>query len=157
MIIEQYTDMAGKILVLWESSTTGHTYLFKFSEVPTEQQLEALSDANDTAVTVNAVQPLSFSILEHRDVLIELVRRVKASPNTTLSQYNNYLGTLPWYEAAIIRTFVFLLAQRLSENKDVSLANLTENTVFIAIRNFLANTPAWKLARLILSENDIQL
>jgi hypothetical protein len=155
MIIEQYTDMAGKIRVLWQSDTTGQTYNFKFADEPTEQQLQALSDANDTAVTVNAVQPLSFSILEHREVLIELVRRVKASPNTTLAQYNNYLGTLPWYEAAIIRTFVFLLAQRLAEKRDVTLANMTENTVFIAVRNFLANTPKWKLARLILGENDI--
>lgn len=156
MIIEQYTDMAGKWRVLWQSDTTGQTYNFKFADEPTEQQLQALSDANDTAVTVNAVQPLSFSILEHREVLIELVRRVKTSPNTTLTQYNNYLGTLPWYEAAIIRTFVFLLAQRLSEKKDVTLANLTENTVFVAVRNFLADTPIRKLARLILGENDIQ-
>ena len=156
MIIEQYTDMAGKWRVLWQSDTTGQTYNFKFADEPTEQQLQALSDANDTAVTLNAVQPLSFSILEHREVLIELVRRVKASPNTTLAQYNNYLGTLPWYEAAIIRTFVFLLAQRLAKKKDVTLANLTENTVFVAVRNFLADTPTWKLARLILGENDIQ-
>lgn len=155
MIIEQYTDMAGKIRVLWQSDTTGQTYVFKFTDEPTEQQLQALSEANDTARSVNAVQPLSFSIIEHREVLIELVRRVKASPNTTLSQYNNYLGKLAWYEAAIIRTFVFLLAQRLSEKKDVSLANLTENTVFVAVRNFLADTPTWKLARLILGENDI--
>jgi hypothetical protein len=156
MIVEQYTDMAGKWRVLWQSDTTGQTYNFKFAEEPTEQQLQALSDANDTAATVNAVQPLSFSILEHREVLIELVRRVKASPNTTLAQYNNYLGTLPWYEAAIIRTFVFLLASRLAEKQDVSLASLTENTVFVAVRNFLADTPTWKLARLILGENDIQ-
>ena len=148
--------MAGKWRVLWQSDTTGQTYNFKFADEPTEQQLQALSDANDTAVTANAVQPLSFSILEHREVLIELVRRVKASPNTTLAQYNNYLGTLPWYEAAIIRTFVFLLAQRLAKKKDVTLANLTENTVFVAVRNFLADTPTWKLARLILGENDIQ-
>ena len=147
--------MAGEWRVLWQSDTTGQTYNFKFADEPTEQQLQALSDANDTAATVNAVHPLSFSILEHREVLIELVRRVKASPNTTLAQYNNYLGTLPWYEAAIIRTFVFLLAQRLAEKKDVTLANMTENTVFIAVRNFLANTPKWKLARLILGENDI--
>jgi hypothetical protein len=155
MIIEQYTDMAGKIRVLWQSDTTGQTYLFKFTEEPTEQQLQALSEANDTARSVNAVQPLTFSLLDHKAVLIDMIRRVKESPNTTLAQYNNYLGTLTWYEAAIIRTFVFLLAQRLAEKKDVTLANMTENTVFIAVRNFLANTPKWKLARLILGENDI--
>lgn len=155
MIIEQYTDMAGKWRVLWKSDTTGQVYNFKFSDEPTEQQLQALSDANDTAAAVNAVYPLTFSLLDHKSVLIDMIRRVKESPNTTLTQYNNYLGTLTWYEAAIIRTFVFLLAQRLAKKKDVALANMTENTIFIAVRNFLADTPKWKLARLILGENDI--
>lgn len=156
MIIEQYTDMAGKWRVLWKSDTTGQVYNFKFAAEPTEQQLQALSDANDTAVSVNTVQPLAFSLLDHKSVLIDMIRRVKESPNTTLTQYNNYLGTLTWYEAAIIRTFVFLLAQRLAKKRDVVLANMTENTVFIAVRNFLADTPKWKLARLILGENDIE-
>lgn len=156
MIIEKYTDMAGKWRVLWKSDTTGQVYNFKFADEPTEQQLQALSDANDTAVAVSAVQPLMFSLLDHRSVLIDMIRRVKESPNTTMAQYNNYLGTLTWYEAAIIRTFVFLLAQRLAEKKDVVLANMTENTVFVAVRNFLADTPKWKLTRLILGKNDIE-
>lgn len=150
MIIEQFTDDAGKIRILWQTAQ-GNNYWYKFAAEPTTQQLTALGEASDTAATENAVQPLTLSIIEYKGTLVQFVEKVKATPNVTLNQYNTYLGTLPWYEAAIIRAFVFIIAQRLAEKKDVTLANLTESTVLQAVRDFLVNTPG----RLILNENNI--
>jgi hypothetical protein len=154
MIIEKYTDMAGKIRVIWQAQS-GQIYQYKFDTDPTDQMLVDLGNASDTAASVNAVQPLTLSILAYEGTLKSFVKKVKDTPNVTLAQYNTYLGALPWYDAAIIRTFVFLIAQRLSEKKDIVLSDQTEAITLRAVRDFLVATPGWKLARLILNQNDL--
>lgn len=154
MIIEQFTDPAGKIRILWQSAATGNRYWFKFDEQPTTGTLEALSDNADQIADDDTHKPLSINLLDYRNIIVRIAQQIKANPNLTLTQYNNYLASLPWHEASVIRFFVFALAERLAERKDVTLANLNESTVLQAVRDFIVNTPGRKLARLIFGETD---
>jgi len=155
MIIEQHTDMAGKIRITWQSQATGNIYLYKFTSEPTEQKLQSLSDASDQETQLTNIRPLEFRLESHREILVMFVHRIKDFPNVTLAQYNNFLSNLPWYEAAVIRYFVFVMAERLAERKDVSISDKTETTVLRAVRDFIVDKPLRELARLILNETNL--
>jgi hypothetical protein len=152
MIISQYTDMAGKIRILWQSPATGEVYHYKFNEEPTTQQLETLSDESDAYTDIQKTPTLTFDLLEYRDQIKTFIEQVKARPNLTLAQYNAYLGSLQWYDAAVIRFFVFVFAVRLAERKDIDLPNQTEANTLQAVRDFIVDTPARKLAKLIFNQ-----
>lgn len=154
MIIEQYTDMAGFIRILWQSQATLNIYAYKFQQAPTQAQLEELSEASEAESELQKQGTVDLSILAERQTIIAFIEKVKATPNVTLSQYNTYLGALPWYEAAVIRFFVYMIAQRLAERKNLTLANMNENTVLSAVRDFIVEQPIRRLARLIFNTNE---
>lgn len=152
MILSQTTDLAGKIRIVWQSPATGEAYQYKFNEQPTQQQLEALSDQSDAHTDIQKTPTLTFDLLEYRQLIISFLEAVKDRPNLTLTQYNAYLGGLQWYDAAVIRFFVFVFAQKLAEHRQVNLQNQTETTVLQAVRDFIVDTPARKLGKLIFNQ-----
>ena len=154
MIIGQYTDMAGKVRIQWQSQATGNLYSYKFSSEPSTEILQELSDASDAESELQELRQVDLSIHAERGTLIAFLEKVKATPNVTLTQYNTYLGSLHWTQAAVIRYFVFMMAQRLAERRDVNLANQNESTVLDAVRDFIVNTPPRKLARIIFNSNE---
>lgn len=154
MILRQYTDISGFIRIQWQSQATGNVYLYKFSTSPSEQHLQSLSDASDAESELQLTTPVNLSILAERGTILAFIEKVKDTPNVNLTQYNTYLGTLHWTQAATIRYFVYMLAQRLAERKDVSLGNTNESTVLTAVRDYIVATPIRKLARLIFNTNE---
>lgn len=152
MILSQTTDIAGKIRIVWQSPATGEVYQYKFNEQPTQQQLEALSDESDALTDIQKTQNLTFDLLEYRDLLTMFIQQVKARPNLTLAQYNAFLGTLAWYDASVIRFFVFVFAVKLAERRQINLQSQTETNTLQAVRDFIVDTPPRKLAKLILNQ-----
>jgi hypothetical protein len=154
MIVSQETDLAGKIRIQWQSQATQNVYLYKFGSEPSLDRLQELSDASDAESEIQEVRQVDLSIHAERGTLIAFLEKVKATPNVTLAQYNTYLSSLHWTQAAVIRYFVFMMAQRLAERRDVNLANQNESTVLAAVRDFIVNTPPRKLARIIFNSNE---
>jgi hypothetical protein len=154
MIVSQETDLAGKIRIQWQSQATQNVYLYKFDSEPSLERLKELSDASDAEAELQEVRQVDLSIHAERGTLIAFLEKVKATPNVSLAQYNTYLSSLHWTQAAVIRYFVFMMAQRLAERRDVNLANQNENTVLSAVRDFIVNTPPRKLARIIFNSNE---
>jgi hypothetical protein len=85
----------------------------------------------------------------HEALITEFVTLVKQNPTVTLTQYNNWLAGKQWYEAAIIRYFVYKTAIGLAEHYGVSLTSMTESFVLGKVRDWLVNTPARKLEKVI--------
>lgn len=152
MILSQFTDMAGKIRIVWQSAATGEVYQYKFNSEPTTGQLQALSDASDADGEIKKIPSITFDLLEYRDLLTRFVEQVKNRPNLTLNQYNTFLGTLAWRDAAVIRYFVFVFAVKLAERRDINIQQETESSVLQSVRDFIVDTPARKLAKLILNQ-----
>lgn len=152
MIIEQYTDMAGKIRIQWQSQATGNVYLYKFSTEPSQEELQVLSDASDTDAEIS--QPLDLSLLSDNAIIAQFIDKIKASPSITLAQYNTYLSALPWHQGAAIRNFVFLMAKQLSDRNEVSLSGWTEGVVLREVRDYIVDTATEILYRLIFNKNE---
>lgn len=85
----------------------------------------------------NSIATLPFNILEHVQLLKEFVLKIKDTPNVTLTQYNNWLGTKEWYESAVIKYFVYMLATQLTTNAGMELTNLTETEILLKLRNWI--------------------
>lgn len=153
--ISRHTDAAGNIRVEWVSDATGTTHWFKFKSDPTPAQLQALSDHQDQIQERAKVLPVALSLGEYRPTIAGFVQKVKDQPGITLAQYNAFLSSLPWYDAAIIRAFVFLLGSRLADRKDINIAGQTETAFLQAVRNFIAAEPGWKIARLVTGTDEI--
>jgi hypothetical protein len=104
---------------------------------------------NATLQTYNAIETYQFNFLDNIDLLKDFVAKIKATPSITLTQYNTYLGTKQWYEAAIIRYFVYILSIKLADRKGITLANLTETTVLTALRNWIVATDLRTIGKVV--------
>jgi len=147
-ITEQYIDMAGKIRMV-VLLTTGESILLKFSEQPTTTALEIIEANYIEAHEYDNLTNLTYELLENIELLQEVVTEIKKYPSLTLTQYNNYLANKTWYEQAIIRYFIFVVAMGLAQHYDKSLANLDETTILINVRNWIAETPAKKITKIL--------
>jgi hypothetical protein len=88
----------------------------------------------------------------HEELLREVITKLKINPTLTLSQYNTYLATKQWYEAAIIRYFIYKTAIGLAQHYGVILANYTETTVLTKVRDWIVETPANKLEKILFNK-----
>ena len=108
------------------------------ADVLTEAQ--RIVTAQQAQQTYDAIETFQIDILEYKELLKDFITKVKATPTITLEKYNTWLGTKQWYEAAIIRYFVYILAIKLAGKKGITLANYTETTVLTALRNWIVAT-----------------
>lgn len=153
MILEQITDVAGKIRIIWQQPS-GVVYHFKFNSEPTIQELENL--ANNKEVSEEHINVDFILNVEINKVLVkQLIELIKDRPTLTSNQFNTYLATLSWYDEAQIRLIVYLIGTKLAEKKDISLANMTEGQFLQKVRDYIVATPVKKLARLLLNQFDI--
>ena len=95
---------------------------------------------NASLQSYNAIETMPFNLLENIDLLKEFIAKIKATPTITLAQYNTYLGTKQWYESAIIRYFVYVLATKLADRKGIVLSGLAETAVLTTLRNWIVAT-----------------
>jgi len=147
-ILEQYTDMAGKIRMVARLSN-GETIPLKFQSQPTTQQLETIEASYIDHHLYDGVQQETISILDHADLIREFISLVKQNPTVTLTQYNTWLSKKEWWESAVIRFFVFKLATALSAKADVVLTDYTESQVMQKLRNWIVATPVRKISKVI--------
>lgn len=147
-ILDQYTDMAGKLRLNCQTST-GVILSLKFDHQPTEAELSVIESQYIENHQYDSVVTVAFNLLDHVELLKEFITLVKANPSVTLAQYNNWLATKSWYQSAIIRYFVFSLATILSNRKDVSLSSMTESEVLGKLRDWIVATNIRAIAKTI--------
>ena len=148
MIIEQYIDAAGYIRIVWQMAD-GNALMLKYREQPTTAQLEAEEAKYVEQHEMDSVQQIKIDLLDSIDLLKEVVTKIRNTPTLTLTQYNNYLATLPWYDAATVRYFIYRLAMGLAQHYGVTLANYTETQVMTKVRDWLVETPLKKIAKVV--------
>lgn len=149
MIIEQNTDIAGKVRVLWQSQVTHNFYQYKFESAPSLEHLNELSDASDAQAALSAIIPLGVDFSESRGAIWSFIEKVRSLPTMTLTNYNSFLNTLLWNEANSVGNFVFIVAKQLSERQAIEVSAWTEGTVVREVRDFILQTSDAHLERLI--------
>ena len=148
-IIEQSTDMAGRVRILWQSQATHNFYQYKFESAPSLEHLNELSDASDAQAELSATVPLGVDFSESRAAIWAFIEKVRSLPTMTLTNYNSFLNTLLWNEADSVGNFVFIVAKRLSERQAIEVSAWTEGTVVREVRDFILQTSDAHLERLI--------
>lgn len=149
MIIEETTDMAGKIRILWQSIATGNVYAYKFSSYPSISELQSLSDKSDEDQVIQALQPLNIAIEGIEQLLKTFIDKIRQTPDITLTQYNTYLNTMSWNDEASIRAFVYQVAKELYNRQEIDISGWTEGVVLREVRDFINNNSDDVINRLI--------
>lgn len=131
MIVEKYTDMAGKIRVLYYSEKTGNCYMFKFAEEPSEELLKSLCEERDNEeplLSITFPYPINP---EYNQLIIQTIELIKNKDNLLFSDYNDYLLTLNWKEEAVIKNIMIELGtqQLASSQSEEELFNLAVDFV----------------------------
>lgn len=139
-----YVDTQGKYRVIWQFAD-GRIMMHKFDSIKTAKELDIFfADFEDWN---GAIKLMDFS--EHEALIIDSVKKIRATPSLTLTQYNTYLSGKPWHEAVIIRSFVYKLALKLAEHYGVILTDYTESQVLLKVRNWIVSAEIRTLKRVI--------
>ena len=147
-IIEQTIDLAGKIRMIVQL-TNGEIIPLKFSTQPSTTQLNEIEASYIVAHQYDSVQTVTINLSNHYELIREFVTLIKQNPTVTLTQYNNWLAGKQWHEAAIIRFFVYKLAMGLAEHSEVSITSYTESFILGKVRDWLVDTPAKKIEKVV--------
>ena len=141
-IIERGTQF-NRYSVLIELND-GNGMRLQFNDVVSDEyalsEAQLIVDRQDAEQAYNNIETLPFDLLENITLLKEFIEKIKATPTITLGQYNTWLSTKPWYESAIIKYFVFIMATKLAERKGLVLDSLAETQVLSALRKWIIET-----------------
>lgn len=97
------------------------------------------------------VYKMTVDVYEHRDIIVNTVTFIKTE-NPNLSQWNNYLASLSWHDALMVRWFLAVLAQKLAERAEVSLDAFTETEVLAKLKTFIINSPPRRLRKILFGD-----
>lgn len=154
MILEYYTDAAGFHRYIWQQPS-GAVYHFKLKATADDAQLAALAALRDDQEQYQNEQPAIAPANDQRRYFVELVELIKERPTLTAAQFNTYLGGRLWFEEVELRHIVFIIARALADRKEVQIAGSTEAQAFLAVRNFIRDTPVRRLAKIFLNQLDL--
>ena len=143
-----YLDVAGYYHITWQRQDGGYMR-FKLKTIPEDSWFEAKEAQWYIDHEYDSVQQLKIDITKYENVIEDMVVMVKNNPNLNMTQWNNYLATKLWYEAYILRFFVFAFGQGLAEHYGVDLEDYTEAKFLQKVRDFIVQTPAQKLRKII--------
>jgi hypothetical protein len=134
--------------------SNGETIVLRFIHEPTQAELDAIETNYLAEHQYDAIQQQVINIYDHVDLIKDAITRLKANPTLTLTQYNTWLATKQWHEAAVIRFFVFKLATLLANSKGLVLANYTETEVLTKLRNWIVATDGKTIAKTVLDNSN---
>lgn len=152
IVKETYRDLAGNYRFVVEVSGERLIEL-KYQSIVSNEivlgEIQKIIDAENLKKEVDSWMQVDFSLKKNELIIEDFVAKVKSNPNLTLNQYNTYLNSKQWYESSLIRFFIFQLSIGLSERFDISLAGETETSILSAVKNWIIETPANKIRKIV--------
>jgi hypothetical protein len=141
-------DSIGTIRKLCTLSN-GDGIMWQFKYEPTNAELLQLESDYFLQHQYDSIPEEKINIYDEVCIMKDFVQKVKATPSITLAQYNTYLGTKQWWEAAIIRYFIYKLAMALAKDQGLIFSDYTENQVLAGVRSYINSTSTGKLAKIL--------
>jgi len=130
-----YTDANGRYRAIWQFPD-GNIGMFKFESFKTEAELDAYFAQYLIEQEYGSIEQISAFLSEDELLIKSIVIYIRTRPTLTLTQWNNYLNTLPYENRAITKAFIHKLALGLSKHYGVVLANYTETEM--SLHNILS-------------------
>jgi len=148
------TEQRGDNYFIWVEVSSTQSTIFEFDHSPTQQEVDDAFAVWQDQHLYDSDRQIKADLRRDEPILVDFVRLVKDNPTVNLTQYNAYLATLSWYEASVIRYFVFHLARGLSDFYGVQISDWSEAQVLLHVRNWLVDAPA-RLIRKVVFGNEI--
>lgn len=153
-IVNKYIDAAGKYRIVIKADND-ISFPMKLQSVVSDDivltEAQRIYDIMVDDRVVNSWSTIEFNILENKELLKSVIIQIKNNPTLTLTQYNNYLNTLPWYDTVIIRYFIYSLALGIARHHGLILSNYTEAKILGKVRDWIVATPIRKIAKVVLN------
>ena len=150
-----YTDpITGKYRVIWQEPD-GSIILEKFPAYISDSEVEWQMARKRKNLLYSQYPKLPFESDANRQVIIAAVQYVRSHPALTLTQWNQYLNTLQWYDSSCVKAFIFRLAIGLAEHYGLVLDNYTESQVLLKVRNWICTTNLTIVQSVIFDRLDI--
>jgi len=127
---------------------------FQFDHDPTTEEIQATVTNFGIATQYDKFVPIVFALAPHKDLLKWFILYIKDHPTITLNQYNTLLATKLWWESAVIRFFVYMLAVGLAEKYGVVLTAYTEVYILGQVRDWIVATPIKKIAKIVFNNHN---
>lgn len=148
---DQHGPTTWRVLANCSDSTLNENVVFKFNHDPSDTEVTNVGEDWLLKHQLDNVKFIDTGLTDAQDTIIAFLTKVKTTPNVTLTQYNTWLNAQPWGDQYIIRAFVYRIAQKLAEAKEITLTGTTEAIVLGAVRDWIVATPADKLYKIVLN------
>ena len=147
----QQQERSGARWLTWIFISPENSLMLITDNQLTEEQAAQIQTDYITAHQYDDTPKATVDLFDYLDILKAAVTYIKAN-NPTLAKWNTYLGTLAWYDAALVRFFISVMARKLSERAEINLTATTETEVLAKLKPFIINTPARRLAKIFFGE-----
>lgn len=146
----QQQEQNGSRWFTWIEVAGGSHMIITSYQVTESEALEIQAQYYDEHL-YDGYNTVSISVEENKQVLKDAVIFIKTT-NPNLTQWNNYLNGLAWYDAAMVRWALFVLAKNLADRNDIVLSDVTETEVLAKLRTWIINSPARLIAKVFYGE-----
>lgn len=146
MIIEQFTDEAGFIRIVWQASPDKAINL-KFQTLPDESEIERLALEIVEQEALQSIEPINVTI--DPEIALMFAEKCRAEPGLTSGQYNTWAAVLGWDQEAEVRFFVSEFAKEMQRRGSLSITSPTENAHMQAARDYINSVSPQVYAKLI--------
>lgn len=146
VISKQELQPSGKWWT-WVNYEGFNTFIYEGLQI-SEQEAQTLADNYNVLHQYDNTPQVLISIYDNKETIRNAIAYIKTE-NPNFTQWNNYLATLVWDDALMIRWFLAILAKELANRKDIDLTQWTETEVLSKLKTWIIDTPTRKLEKII--------
>lgn len=154
-ILEQTTDMAGKIRMTCQTST-GESMFLKFSTQPSQEQLEEI-EARHIEITEESDVEAMTNLLNEESTILMVVRKLRNNPAITIVQFNTWLNDFSWQDQNIAWNFLMRLRAWLSSRSETTFSDDTQGETMRRCRSWIVNTRKKRVTKIVFGSLNISL
>lgn len=152
MVNIQRIDITNGRWMTWIRITDEHSEILFFDHEPTEVEAQAFIDQWNEQHQYDNVPHVPVAIYDMMVVIEDAVKYIKTTSSLTLTKWNTYLNGLPLEDRYAVRWFIVVMARKLNEIGEITLADNTETQILAQMKIWFINTPARKIRKIFYGE-----
>jgi len=147
----QKQERTGKTWFTWIYISDKHSEMLITDNQVSEEEALAFQQAYYDQHQYDNDNQVEINIYADKQLLKDATLFIKNN-NPNLTQWNNYLKTLQWHDAYMVRFWIAQLAFELANRGLIQLADHTEMQVLSQLKAFIVAQPLRRLNRLLFGE-----
>lgn len=147
--LENKTESTGwhSLLIL---TNTNQAINLQFDHDPSLSELQSAVSNNNTSYEEIRAENISF--FEYSPLFKELILFIRNNPSVSSTQYNSFLASKQWFEAAILRFFLHRMAMVLAQRYSLVFSSYTEAQILSKLKIWVSETPLQLIGKLFFND-----